>query len=128
MAKADVVLALDCEVEGAVRIHSKCDLSREDGALNVSSVTGEGLDGLRAAIVLALSRLAAGFDETAPTPSAREKSLLTEAQSALSAEMDDIVLAANSVRNAADALGRLVGAVYSDDLLDAVFSRFCVGK
>jgi tRNA U34 5-carboxymethylaminomethyl modifying GTPase MnmE/TrmE len=42
--------------------------------------------------------------------------------------MDDIVLAANSVRSAADALARLVGATYSEDLLDSIFSRFCVGK
>jgi tRNA modification GTPase len=26
------------------------------------------------------------------------------------------------------ALGRLTGAVYTDDLLDRIFSRFCIGK
>ena len=128
MAKADVVLALDCRREGAIHVHSKCDLSRKADVLNVSSATGEGLDDLRAAIGAALLRLGAGFDEAAPTPSAREKALLMEAQAALSVGMDDLVLAANAVRNSADALGRLAGAVYSDDLLDAVFSRFCVGK
>ena len=128
MAKADVVLALDCEVEGALYIHSKCDLSRSDSALNVSSVTGEGLDDLKAAIVERLARLVANADEEAPTPSDREKSLLAEARAALDCASDDMVLAANAFRRAADALARLVGAVYTDDLLTSLFSRFCVGK
>lgn len=37
-------------------------------------------------------------------------------------------VAAIHVRAAADALGELIGAVRVDDVLDAVFRRFCVGK
>lgn len=37
-------------------------------------------------------------------------------------------LVAAEMRDALDALGRVVGAVYTDDLLDRIFSRFCVGK
>ena len=40
----------------------------------------------------------------------------------------DPVLAANALRQAAEAIGRIVGKTYSDDLLDELFSRFCVGK
>lgn len=40
----------------------------------------------------------------------------------------DLVIAANELRVAAEALGRIVGRVYTDDLLDAIFSSFCVGK
>ena len=29
---------------------------------------------------------------------------------------------------ALDEIGALVGAVYTDDLLDRIFSRFCIGK
>ena len=32
------------------------------------------------------------------------------------------------LRGALDQLGEMVGAVYTDDLLDRVFSRFCIGK
>ena len=128
VAQADIVLALDCEVEGAIKVHSKCDLKRSDGALNVSSLTGEGLGTLKSAIVERLALLSAKADEETPTPSDREKSLLSEAHAALASITGDPVLAANAVRNAADALARLVGAVYSDDLLDSIFSRFCVGK
>jgi len=32
------------------------------------------------------------------------------------------------LRTALDQLGEMVGAVYTDDLLDRIFSRFCIGK
>jgi tRNA modification GTPase len=37
-------------------------------------------------------------------------------------------LLAVEVRGALDELGAMVGAVYTDDLLDRIFSRFCIGK
>ena len=40
----------------------------------------------------------------------------------------DLVLAGNAVRRVAERLGELVGATYSADLLDNLFSRFCIGK
>ena len=37
-------------------------------------------------------------------------------------------LVAAEIRNSLDHLGEVVGAVYTDDVLDRVFSRFCIGK
>ena len=37
-------------------------------------------------------------------------------------------LVAGEIRVALDHLGQVVGAVYTDDILDRVFSRFCIGK
>jgi tRNA modification GTPase len=37
-------------------------------------------------------------------------------------------LLALELRESLDQLGEMVGAVYSDDLLDRIFSRFCMGK
>ena len=37
-------------------------------------------------------------------------------------------LLALEVRGALDQIGEMVGAVYTDDLLDRIFSRFCIGK
>ena len=44
-----------------------------------------------------------------------------------SANLGDELLAAE-IRAALDALGSVVGAVYTDELLDGIFSRFCIGK
>ncbi|MBO0698946.1 MAG: tRNA uridine-5-carboxymethylaminomethyl(34) synthesis GTPase MnmE, partial [Zavarzinella sp.] len=41
---------------------------------------------------------------------------------------DPAELMALELRLALDQLGEMVGAVYTDDLLDRIFSRFCIGK
>jgi len=41
---------------------------------------------------------------------------------------DPAELVALTLRGALDQLGEMVGAVYTDDLLDRIFSRFCIGK
>ena len=130
IARADLVVAFDLDVPGALRIHSKCDLARGEG-LNVSAVTGEGLDALKAAIAARLAARAASGDEPSANAAARRGELLGAAQAALSRAAEglpDLVLAANGARAAAESLGRLAGKVYADDLLDALFSRFCIGK
>lgn len=41
---------------------------------------------------------------------------------------DRLVLAASELHSAADALGTMTGRNYSEDLLDSIFGRFCIGK
>ena len=130
IARADLVVALDLDVPGALRVHSKCDLACGEG-LNVSAVTGEGLDALREAIASRLAAHAASGDEPQAEASARRGELLGAAREALMRAVEglpDLVLAANGARAASESLGRLAGKVYADDLLDALFSRFCIGK
>ena len=116
-------------------INAKCDLSRSPSLLNVSAKTGEGVDSLRREIVAALERRAAATAGEASSDPLGDHALsvLCEARQRLapfvsSAAPLDLVLAANAARAAADSLGSLVGATYSADLLDRLFSRFCVGK
>jgi tRNA U34 5-carboxymethylaminomethyl modifying GTPase MnmE/TrmE len=44
------------------------------------------------------------------------------------ADAGEAVLLGNAARALATKLGDSVGAVYSEDLLESLFSRFCVGK
>ena len=137
--KADVVLALDCSPSAAgdrvLRVHAKCDLGRGDG-LNVSSKTGEGLEDLKRAVVSRLGAMADASAADAAAASVGEESLAAyvDAKSLVDGVASsgdgafDMVLAANAVRAAAEKLGAAVGATYSADLLDRLFSRFCVGK
>ena len=129
IARADLVLALDCDRPGALRLHAKCDLGPGEG-LPVSAVTGEGLAELRAEIAARLERLAAkGSEASGADVTTRQKEQLEIAAAALArADAADLVVAANEMRTAAEALGRILGKVYSDDLLESIFSRFCVGK
>ena len=136
IAEADLVIALDCDVPGAIRIHAKCDLdepteatSSEAAPLRVSAKTGEGLEALRRRIAERLATLAAKGSEETGDVTARQASQLEMAAKALAGvDVGDPVLAANALRQAAEAIGRIVGKTYSDDLLDELFSRFCVGK
>lgn len=40
----------------------------------------------------------------------------------------DETLIAYELRNVLDGIGKILGVVYSDDILDSIFSRFCIGK
>ena len=136
IAEADLVIALDCDVPGAIRIHAKCDLDEPTEAtssgaapLRVSAKTGEGLEALRQRIAERLAMLAAkGSEETGDVTARQASQLEMAAQALAGVDVGDPVLAANALRQAAEAIGRIVGKTYSDDLLDELFSRFCVGK
>lgn len=145
MAEADLNLALlDATALGpasslptvpprTLLVLTKADLAARlpAGALAISSKTGYGLPELGRAILKALGRAEteAGSDEIV---SARQAAELRVALENLHAARPlcsaDWVLAANRLRAAAEALGRITGRVYTADLLDTVFSRFCVGK
>lgn len=120
------------------RVVSKCDLKDvggvPDGTLKVSVKTGEGLAALRTAIAQELARLAAkDAEESGADVTTRQQEALLNARRALDAARSalaapDWVVAANELRAAAEAIGQILGKVYSEDLLEALFSRFCVGK
>lgn len=68
--------------------------------------------------------------------SERHRRLLLDAQRELDAALDllkigaddQIVLASTRIRDALDCIGQATGRTYSDELLDNIFSRFCIGK
>ena len=76
--------------------------------------------GERDAATLATERQYAGLAQTLAA--------LQDAQAALDRGEPGLVPAAQRLRDAADALGQILGRVYADDLLDRLFSHFCIGK
>jgi tRNA modification GTPase len=102
----------------------------------VSSVTGEGLDVLRAAIRKALTdQVAPPTDEIPLITRARHEAALKRATEELrafrwawEAETLPAPVAATHLRAAVTALESLIGAVDVDDVLERVFRTFCVGK
>jgi tRNA modification GTPase len=136
--KADVVLMMnpsESDVSDfaalAIPVHSKCDLSRSEEFLNVSSVTGEGLTELKREIAAKLSMLACRPLEDADVGADEVKlAILKEAQAMLSGydAAEDLVLLGGLMRRVSEKLGELIGSSYSSDLLERLFSRFCVGK
>ncbi|WP_183483458.1 tRNA uridine-5-carboxymethylaminomethyl(34) synthesis GTPase MnmE [Martelella radicis] len=118
----------DCLLVG-----TKADLGGEvDGFdLLLSSRTGVGIDRLIEAISGCLADRVAGSSFSLPVRSRQTDQLrqalvsLDEAQAARTLSPE---LPSESLRLAAEALGRITGRVDVEDLLDVIFSSFCVGK
>jgi tRNA modification GTPase len=116
---------------------SKADLVAADrlpivqGAIAVSAVTGHGIDVLTGRLAAAV-RARIGAEAPPPLTQARHRHHLEQCLASLRAGLaqrtGDTELAAEDLRRAADALGRLTGAVDVEDVLDEVFGRFCIGK
>lgn len=102
--------------------------------IGVSSTTRVGLPELMKTIIENLAELTVGQDAMLVSTAQRAKSSLEDAEIALQqsimATQEDWgeELIAAEIRNALDGLGRVTGVIYTDDVLDRVFSRFCIGK
>jgi tRNA modification GTPase len=116
----------------AVTVFTKCDLAAAPaGALATSSVTGEGLERLRALLAeAARNRTAASLAPSLARCRHHVDACLEHLRRAHRVVLfeDPAELLALELREALEQLGQMVGAVYTDDLLDRIFSRFCIGK
>jgi tRNA modification GTPase len=107
-----------------------------NGLVSVSAKTGEGIAELTAAIASLLSRQEnlkeSGLSVSLGT--VRQKNLVDTACSALEEVIDlgekeePLDLVAPLLREAVNALGEITGEVTTADILEEMFSRFCVGK
>lgn len=133
--RADLVLWLGPEGEGPAgcwEIAAQCD--REEGAAKtsarhrVSAVTGEGLDGLRRDLVDVAARAMPRPGDAALNQ--RQHALLAQVQAALRDALreSDPLLVAEALRLVRVAFDALVGRATTEDMLDALFGRFCIGK
>lgn len=116
----------------SIRVHARCDLpdrrSQPEGSIAVSSVSGEGLR----ALLDAIGQLARSFipADDALALNRRQGEQLAQAQAALAAAAHgaDLVFIAEDLRVARAAFDRLTGRAAIEDVLDALFGRFCLGK
>ena len=143
--EADLVLvcveagaALDAEEEAwlrrekpaAVLVRTKGDVARGEG-ITTSAVTGEGLAGVRSLLAArAATRPAPALAPSASRCKNHVRACLEHLRRAhsLVLEGDPPEILALELREALHQLGEMVGAVYTEDLLDRIFSRFCIGK
>lgn len=98
-------------------------------ALPVSLATGEGFDDVKAALVARVRALSDSGAVPVLTR-ARHRAAVEECVAALRRFMSAaaLELAAEDLRLAARALGRVTGRIGVEDLLDAIFREFCIGK
>ncbi|MDR2864953.1 MAG: tRNA uridine-5-carboxymethylaminomethyl(34) synthesis GTPase MnmE [Spirochaetaceae bacterium] len=103
--------------------------------LGISAKTGEGLKTLCSKITSILGELYGRYEgRQSGIGTDRQKNLIDSARTSLRSvcdmadrgEMLDLI--APLLREALDALGMITGEVSTDDILESMFSRFCVGK
>ncbi|UAB78477.1 tRNA uridine-5-carboxymethylaminomethyl(34) synthesis GTPase MnmE [Erythrobacter sp. SCSIO 43205] len=134
-ARADLVLWLGSEGKGpcgaweiAARSDSPDFVAKDRADYTISAKANTGVSELKQALVeYARGRLPKP-GETALN--ARQHARLQEAHEALSfiASMDDLLLIGEELRRARLAFDQLIGRSTTEDMLDALFGRFCIGK
>ncbi len=130
---AKAITALNkCDLPSVVGRAEASRLGREGAIVRVSALTGEGVPALRAEI----ARAAAGCDpgERASVTNVRHMDALARAGSLVSAAAEGIrrgapmELASIDLQEATFTLGEVTGETATEEVLERIFSRFCVGK
>lgn len=121
-----------------ITVLTKCDhVARplvDATTIATSARTGAGLDALCEAIRRQLADQPRSDTPVVATTAARCRESLHNAAACLveAARLVDQPggeeLIAAEMRMALDSIGEVVGAIYTDDILDRIFSRFCIGK
>jgi tRNA modification GTPase len=124
---------IDLEMGNAASPRGSANGLRADGPteFGISAARGDGVQELIAAIVI-FARDFFGAGEDALIGRDRQRKLLQQTADMLHRSISVIAngeeLAAEELRGAALALGRLLGRVDVEDVLDVIFREFCIGK
>ncbi len=117
---------IDLDAVGEPRAHG-----RAEAGFRISARRGDGLPELISALV-GFAQDYFGASEGGLISRTRQRKLLQEAAVSLRRSMEVVEdgeeLAAEELRAAAHSLGRLLGRVDVEDILDVIFREFCVGK
>ncbi|HUI08477.1 MAG TPA: tRNA uridine-5-carboxymethylaminomethyl(34) synthesis GTPase MnmE [Verrucomicrobiae bacterium] len=140
---ADHEIATHCTNKRAILVLNKADLPRrlrlpteftDYEAIPLSATTGEGLPDLRQKLAQLAFSGAAGSSETAVAINERHRLSLSSAYNLLTlcansmTNADPIEVVSQQLRLALDAIGEVTGKTVTDDILERVFSTFCIGK
>ena len=123
-------------------VRNKSDLPRRlelpgtmnDAAVGVSCLTGAGLESLKDAIKSAIWSGEIKAEMLEAMINSRHQDALRRAREATRRTADalrmdaTLELAALDLRIAVNAVGEVVGKTTTEDLLDSIFSQFCIGK
>ena len=124
-----------------IRVYTKSDLNvpthfPDDGipTVTLSSVTGEGFEALTRTVESAFIDRDLRMGEEAVVFSARQAAALRETATCIATALENLDaglphdICAGDVRAAMGELGLLCGREMRQEVLDEIFSRFCVGK
>ena len=137
LTEADIILWLGEEGSGpkhphVIEVAPKCDSNdcaqKSAQAVHVSAVTGEGLGDLMNRVLGITRQLLPLPDQFAIN--ARQRGHIADCSDHLGAcgASDDWLIIAENLRQARRSLDALTGRAHTEELLDTLFGKFCVGK
>lgn len=126
----------DVAASRSIRIGTKLDRHRDDGAcahfdLCISTADGTGIEQLRELLTADLKAITDQGRMAMPVRDRQVRHLvdaLAHIEDAKSAHGLDLALRSEFLRRASHELGKVTGRVDVENLLDVIFSEFCVGK
>jgi tRNA modification GTPase len=139
----DLVTLKSLNKSKTIIVENKCDLSEyrttkpqvtDSSHLYISAKNGIGIEELKQSIITMLG-ISGGGSSPHAAISERHRQLLVsahkdvvEAGLLLNRPVQETALAASRLRGALETLGEVTGRTYHDELLNNIFSRFCIGK
>jgi tRNA modification GTPase len=135
IASADLVLWLGPPVDvpdraRTILIQSKADLqpASREADLRVSAETGEGMSAL-VDLLISRAKLLLPVEGEAALNARHRGSIMAAAEALREAQASrDMLIAAECLRVARTSLDRVTGRAGVEQMLDALFGRFCIGK
>jgi tRNA modification GTPase len=109
-------------------IAAQCDRREGRAGMAVSAVTGEGMEQLAALLIDQAARLLPNEQDYALHDRQREAVSTLLAHIEATARNGDVLIIAEELRQARAAIDRLTGRASTEDMLDRLFSGFCIGK
>ena len=132
-AAADIIIL--CSKEDRPSVLSAADFSAVAApVLRISAQEGTGLDALREEIAAHIVRREGDLSDGALPNKEREIEALRRAEAHLTAAAETLAadlgtdFVSIDLRAAYDALGEILGETVDTDLIDRIFSEFCIGK
>lgn len=131
IAKADIVVALDEPIEGAILVHNKCDLGPGAG-IPICAKRGE-IEPLITEISLR-GRKYTEVQGDVLISNIRHYEALMQAKSSIEQVREGLTsglsgeLVAMDLHEILDAIGAITGQISNDEVLGNIFSKFCIGK
>ena len=123
-----------------IDLPSKLDQGAEDNELSgfpvvkISALTGQGIDQLKKAIVDCIVEGDIDMTSSHAVPNLRHRNALMAAKNFFDAARQNIKedapmeIAALELKSGLDSLGEIIGETAGEEVLDSIFSRFCLGK
>jgi len=147
ISKEDRIIAADIKDSKVIILGNKCDLKQKPALarikklvpqtpppafIKISAKEGKGIASLEKLIYRKFIKGELNISDTVMVTDIRHKNALLKAYTAMKKALRAIGASeefiALDLRQALDALGEIVGETTTEDILDRVFSRFCVGK